>query len=344
MQTRRDFLSGTVATALASGVVLSPGLVRAEEYAVKMFEKTEHDFGVVARGADAVYRLKLKNIFQQPFHISEVRTTCGCSAGKPSQDTLQSLEEAYIEITMDTRKFMRRKDSNVIVVFDSPVFEEVRIPITAYIRTDVVVEPGSAQFGSVEKAKTAERTLKIAYAGRDNWTIKEIKTGSEFVTAKAIETARGNGRVDYDLVVTLSEKAPYGGIRQFITLITDDENSPQVPILVEAEVQPDIVVNPPIVAFGTMAPGQRKTVNVVLRGRKPFEVTGVTCAKAKDVFEVRLPQSMAPVQVIPLTMTAPEQLGTLDEELSVSIPGQEEPITFRAFGRIASAGEATSVN
>ena len=143
---------------------------------VKMFEKTTHDFGVVARGSDTVYRLKLKNIYQQDVHISEVSTTCGCSAGKPGKETLKSLEETYVEITMDTRKFIRRKDSNVIVTFDRPVYGRVQIPITAYIRTDVVIEPGSAQFGTVDREENNEKTLKVSYAGRQDWQIKKVET------------------------------------------------------------------------------------------------------------------------------------------------------------------------
>ena len=173
MQNRRQFLSGTAAI-----VALAPGLVVAQEsdWAVKMFEKTTHDFGVVARGSDTVYRLKLKNIYQQDVHISEVSTTCGCSAGKPGKETLKSLEETYVEITMDTRKFIRRKDSNVIVTFDRPVYGRVQIPITAYIRTDVVIEPGSAQFGTVDREENNEKTLKVSYAGRQDWQIKKVET------------------------------------------------------------------------------------------------------------------------------------------------------------------------
>jgi hypothetical protein len=334
MLTRRQFVSRSLATGLATSLALETSAVHADDdWAAKMFEKTTHDFGVVARGADSSYRLKLKNIYKENVHIAEVRTTCGCSAGKPSQETLLSLEEAYVEITMDTRKFTRRKDSNVIVVFDQPSYQEVRIPITAYIRTDVVIDPGSAQFGAIDREQKNERTLSIAYAGRENWQIKEVKTNSELVTAVSKETSRGGGRVNYDLTITLSEKIPFGPFRHSITLVTDDETSPNVPLLVEAEVTPDIVVNPAIVSLGTMTPGQQKTVQVVLRGKKPFEVTAV-----KDVFQVRLPTTAAPIQIIPLTINAPDRIGKLDEELSVTIPGRAEPVTFRAYGRIALAG------
>jgi hypothetical protein len=335
MPTRRQFMSSAVATTLALPIIGTPTFAADNAWAVKMFEKTKHDFGVVARGADSNYRLKIKNLYEQVVHIADVQTSCGCTAGKPSKDTLQSLEEAYIEIKMDTRKFIRRKDSTLTVTFDRPIAATVDIEISAYIRTDVVVEPGSAQFGAVDAGTGKSQTLKIAYAGRDTWKIKEIKTANNHITAKAVETARGNGRVDYSLEVVLAKDAPVGPLRQYITLITDDETGPKVPVLVEADVKPDIVVNPAVLSLGTMKPGQQIVRKVILRGKKPFKVDSVTCEKAAGVFEVDLPTKASLIQIIPLTITAPKKNGSLDEELQVTIPGRKEPVKVRAYGKIS---------
>ncbi|MCH7989210.1 MAG: DUF1573 domain-containing protein, partial [Planctomycetes bacterium] len=137
-------------------------------WAQKMFEKQSHDFGVVARGAEVKYRFKLTNLYRDPVHISNIRTTCGCSAAKPSRYTFNSREEAYIEVTMDTRKFMKRKDTNLIVTFDAPLYAQVQIPITAYIRTDVVLDPGAINFGAVDQGASVQRKLIIQYAGRSD--------------------------------------------------------------------------------------------------------------------------------------------------------------------------------
>ena len=121
--------------------------------------------------------------------------------------------------------------------------------------------------------------------------------------------------------------------------MTDDAANPNVPVLVEADIRPDISVDPAIVSLGMMTPGQSKTVSVVLKGKKPFEVESVTCEKLRDVFQVRLPKSAAAVQIIPLTVTAPDKPGsTFDEELTVVIPGRAEPVKFRAYFKIAAPG------
>lgn len=304
-------------------------------WAEKMFDQRNIDFGVVARGSDAVARVKITNLYKQAVHIADVRTTCGCSAGKPSKTSLESLEEGYIEVTMDTRKFTRRKDSNVIITFDSPLHQEVRIPITAYIRTDVVFDPGSVNFGGVEYGKDASRTIKLQYAGRNEWAIKEIKSRNESVVAKAVETSRGNGRVDYDIVVTLAPNAPPGAIREQLIVITDDQNSPQVPLLVEATVEADVTVTPAIVSLGVMKPGEAKQFNIVIKGRQPIQIDKVECESEGGLFKVRLPQNALSVHVLPMTITAPDKPGDLSEEFSITINGRPVPVMFKARGKIA---------
>src|SRR6185369_13095109 len=75
------------------------------EWAHKMFEKLEHDFGTVPSGADLKYRLKITNKYQQQVRIASVASSCGCTAAKPLKDTLASEESTYLDISMDTRKF-----------------------------------------------------------------------------------------------------------------------------------------------------------------------------------------------------------------------------------------------
>ena len=304
-------------------------------WAQKMFEKLNHDFGVVARGADVGYRFKITNLYQQPVHITSVHTTCGCSAATPSKNTLASGEEAYVEITMDTQRFIRRKDSNLIVTFDAPQHGEVKIPVTVYIRTDVVLTPGSVNFGAVDHGSEAQRKIEIAYAGRGDWTIKDVRTGSEHLSAKVVETGRGGGRVSYDLLVTLKPTSPVGTVRQQITLVTDDTTNPLVPLMVEAKVEADITVTPELVSLGMLTPGKEKTLNVVLRGKKPFAIEKIECETARRAFKIRLSRKEKLVHVLPLTVTPPDTPGKFAEEFVVTIAGRDEPVTFKAYGTVA---------
>src|SRR5579859_7893713 len=109
------------------------------QWAHKMFDKLEQDFGVVPSNADLKHRIKITNKYQQTVHIAGVASSCGCTIGKPTKDTLASEETAYLELTMDTRRFRQLKETTVTVTFDQPIYSQVQIPVRAFINPDVLV-------------------------------------------------------------------------------------------------------------------------------------------------------------------------------------------------------------
>lgn len=305
------------------------------DWAEKMFSDKSHDFGVVARGAETVHRVKIKNLYKQPIQISSVTTSCSCTQAEIEKRTLGSLEEAELIISIDTKRFMRQKNTTVTVNFGGDHVATVRYPISVYIRTDVVLTPGSASFGRVDQGEKADRKLTLTYAGRPDWSVQSVETDHRDLSAKVIETARENGTVNYDITITAKSSLPIGDFRGQITLITDDANNPKVPILVEGSVVPDIIITPSVVSLGVMNPGESKDVNIVIRGKKPFAITDITC-EAKDLAQLIAPESMKNVHVVPIRITPSSQTGTLDEEFTVKIEGRKEPLTFKAYGKVVS--------
>ena len=325
---------GSTQNLQAASAANAAAAAKAGNWAEKMFNKTKHDFGVVARGADAQYRFTVKNIYKETIHISEVKTTCGCSAAKPTKRTLKTYETCEIVVTMDTKKFIRRKDSNLIVTFDQPVYAQVRIPITAYIRTDVVITPGSLAFGSVEVGKKATKSVNIAYAGRSDWKIEKLKINNKHLKGDFKEVSRSNGRVNYSLEVTLDDKMPAGVLREQVILVTDDANNPYVPVMVQGRVESDITVT--VSPLGNINAGKPKNFNVVIRGRKPFKIEGVECPDAKDCFEAKVSSRKSMLHIVPMTFTPKEKAGPFKKTLKIKIAGREQTVDFIVTGQIAA--------
>ena len=306
-------------------------------WAEKMFSELKHDFGTVARGADVRHEIVVRNIYEEDIEVVNVGTTCGCTAAKPDKKLLKTFEEARIEVKMDTKKFMRRKDSNVDVTlrFNGRHSKTVRVPITAYIRSDVVVTPGNADFGAVEFGVGGERVIDISYAGRSDWSIRDVRIGNESIQAQLQPGQRRSGRVNYKLIVKLDPTAPLGRVSDQLVLVTDDANSPEVPIRVTGSVEPDIVVTPTRFPLGKLSPGEQKTFNVVLKGKRPFAISSVECGGHPDCFEVmRLTEDAKVVHVVPFRVTAPETIGNFKEEFTVMIANRPQPLTFQAEGEI----------
>lgn len=309
--------------------------------ALKMFSETKHDFGAVARGAEVKTKITVTNPYLEDVHIASVSPSCRCTTVQtPAKTLLKTHETTEIEFSMDTRSFVRHKDAVVTVRFDAPQLWTVEIPIQMYVRTDVVLEPGSANFGAIDFGKEATKKIDIAYAGRPDradWAIVEAKTNNPHLDVKFEEKSRTGGgatnvNVHYDLLVTLKPTAPAGTFRGLIQLVTDDANNPIIPVLAEARVEAEFTATD--VQLGTLAPGAKKTVNTVIRGKKPFAIESIACESVDEAFAVRLSEGEKAVHVLPLTFTAPDKPGRYQETFTVTIPGRGEAITFKAVGTI----------
>lgn len=339
-------------TALMVAGATSPTQAQELNWAERMFSALRHDFGTVAKGADARHSISVQNIYEEDVRLLNVGTTCGCTAAKPDKDVLKTGEVAQIEVQMNTVKFSHQKNSNVDVTLSFTdkrgltASKTVRIPISAYIRTDVTVEPGGVNFGSVGVGAGARQQVRISYTGgRNNWHITRVETGSPYLQAQAVESRRGGGRAQYNLVVQVKPDAPMGVLRDKITLHTDDTQAPRVPVLVEARIEPDIVVSPSIVSLGpNLKPGEEKTYTVVLKGREPFAIEKIECNSAHECFKVRLSPDPKKVHVLPLTFSPPDEPGEFEEEFTITVAGRPEPIVLKATGTIIAATTAATAN
>ena len=312
-------------------------------WAQKMLEKQSIDFGVVARGADCRTQLKVRNLYKEDIRITEVRTSCGCSSAKKVVDVIPSGETTYLDISMDTVRFMRQKDSAAIVTFFEPskgLIQEVRIPLSVYIRTDVVLTPGKVEFGIVDLGQTAQRTIEIAYAGRPDWQISGVQVSNPLLKASVAEKSRNGGSCSYVLTVDLAASPTAGLLQDQLLLVTNDSSNPHVPVPVEARVESDITITPSEVVFGAMKVGQTRTLNVVIRSRKPITIEKIEREKGDEAFKVRLPTEARPVHILPLTFAPTEGSGDYEDVFTVTITGRPEPVTFRAKARLEAADPA----
>lgn len=309
----------------------------ADQYTDQMLSTKKVDFGVIATGSEVPKFIQIRNVHQQTYQIAEVKTSCSCARAKIDRTVIQPGETAIISVQMNTRNHQKRKDTNVIIRFNAPRFTEVRVPVTAYIRTDVVFTPGLVQFGEVEAGTEGKAVVDIAYAGRSDWDIDNIVITNKNLKATLEPIGnRGNGQVKYKLTMTVSGNARIGRIRDMITIVTNDRTNPNVPLMIDGIVAPDISVTPAVVSVGAVAPGQMTMRQIVLKGKKPFRIEDIDCEDMEDCFKATLASTPRPIHVVPIQFNAPNRPGKFTEELVVKITGRSEPIRFNVTGVITN--------
>ena len=240
-----------------------------------LFKTINHDFGTVAKAAKAEFRFELTNPFDQPIHIRGVRTSCGCTTPIVETETIQPGETGTIMARFNTGSFQGARAATLTVSFDRPSFTEVQLHVKGYIRSDVVLAPGEANFGNVGEGEPKTIQLTVDYAGRSDWAIVGLQTADDFLKARATELKRNNGRVSYQLEIDLLANAPAGALMSEIIIQTNDRNLKTVPLVVNANIESDISVSPRMLELvGTDSVDSFKQV-LILKGKTPFKIMNV---------------------------------------------------------------------
>ena len=297
-------------------LTLLPAVGEGREWAQKMFQATNHDFGHVARGAKAEFAFELQNLYEEDIHIADVRTSCGCTTPTITKPTLKTWEKGSIVATLNTRSFVGQRNSTLTVVIDKPYYAEVHLTIAGYIHSDVDFQPGVAALGDIEQGAGGQQEVTVTYRGYGNWQIADVRSANSYLEVELGQPIRQQGMVTYRMMVRLKPDAPAGILQDQLTLVTNDQRMPMVVLPVEGRVIPPLAVSPSPLLFGTLSPGQTATKQIVVTGKQPFKILSITSDNEALQFKVAA-EVTKKVHLIPVTVTAPQKPGEFHYSITI---------------------------
>jgi hypothetical protein len=96
------------------------------------FKESSHDFGSIAQGDKVEYVFEYTNNGQAPLIISNVQTTCGCTASQWSRAPLAPGKTSKLTATFDSKGKVGRQNK-VISIFSNASNPEERVRIVANV-------------------------------------------------------------------------------------------------------------------------------------------------------------------------------------------------------------------
>ncbi len=309
----RPLLSSLVA------ILLTASTLPAQDWARNLLSTTEHNFGSVAQGAKAEYAFIVTNNLQSDVHILSVRSSCGCTTPYVENDkrTLKSYEKTAIIAHLNTATHVGQRAATLTVTFDEPYYAEVQLQIRALVHTDILMEPASLQFGSVEQGKASEAQVRLYRADFPNWQIlPSVRFSDPNLQGEVVPVARQGSQVWYDLKARLAPAASSGYISDHAVLTTNDPGMGQVLVQVEGQVRSKVMVSPADLFLGVMHIGQKVTKPLVVRADRPFRIEAITGDKSS--FEIPNPPSDAKlVHIVPVTFVAGAEVGKVVKTIHI---------------------------
>ena len=331
---------------IASLSVLLLGLLSlpasAQEWAEKMFNKLEHDFGTVARGADTVYKFEITNLYKQKMKITGVTSSCGCTSPTIENATVGTHQKAYIVAKFNTRTFVGRHGATLTVSFAAPYSARVQVRVHGNIRSDVVFSPGSVNFGSVDEGQAKAHMVKVTYQGRRDWKIVDVTNDNDYFEVELDEVERRSGKVAYDLLVRLKDNVPAGYLKDELTVVTNDQraDNQRIPLYVEGRVTPEISVTPEILVLGDMLTGEEVSKKIIVRGKKPFRILNVQCED--DCFTFETSDQAKTIHFVNLKYSPMGYSGVRKTPIQITTDAISRPVSIMVTANVTDAGTESS--
>jgi hypothetical protein len=279
---RRGGVAAGWLAALALVVVMGTGTTPAQagSWADSLLAEHSVDFGAVPRGAKVRHNFVFQNRLNELVNIIDVHASCGCTSGRAGASAVPPGGSTVIEAEMDTRNFVGPKATTLTLtlVTASGRQAKTQINVRSNILADVVLNPGSVDFGAVGRGQTPQQVLSLERLGRPDWKFERLLASESlcrFVTAEITEKYRNAEGVGYQLVVRLKPDAPSGVVREEIRLVTNDRETPVVPVLVTGQVQGTLQASPAVLSLGAVASSAPVKARFIVRGTQPFTITRI---------------------------------------------------------------------
>ena len=312
-----------------------------QDWAKKMFDATEHDFGTVGRGAKAEFDFTFSNIYLEDVHVVSVRSSCGCTTPTVLNPSLKTYEQSAIRARFNTGSFLGNRGATLTVLLDKPFPAEIQLHVKGTIRSDVVFEPGSVQFGEVEQGTAWLQKIVVNHMGYGDWQITGVRSSNPYLSAEAVPTGRQAGQVSYELAVRLDARAPVGYLNDHLVLLTNDGQSVEMPLVVEGRVISGITVSPASLFMGVVQPGQEAIKSMVVKANKPFRILAITCDDKSFTFGKESDLSPKAVHVVPVTFLAGHNMGKVTKTIRIETDlGQATP-ELAAYAVVAAPGSGS---
>jgi Protein of unknown function (DUF1573) len=305
----------------------------AASWADAMFQELSKDFGSVPRGPTLQHSFHLRNNSTETVRIASLRVSCGCVTATALQNILQPGEETAVLAQMDTTRFTGIKSVTIYVMFDQPHSEEVRLWVRANGRDDFNVTPDTLAFGQIKRGSNPSVAVRVTFYGDSQAQLLSAQAESNYVRPSIRELRRQGTEVAYEVTAKLRSDAPVGKWYTDVWLSTNNESMPRVRVPLTVEIESLLSISPVLVTLGDVKKGDEAERRVIVRGVKPFKITGV---KGTDsVVSVRDSANVSkPVHVLTVKVRGKEP-GEVNRSLQVETDLQgDSSIEFYTRARI----------
>ena len=283
--------------------------------------QTVWDFGTVWSGDKVSTTITLRNAGDAALMITQVKSSCGCTATKHTKQMLAPGESDEIEISYNTKKQAEKVSQTVRIHTNDPATPIAKLEVRGIVRQILEMDPSSfVNIGRIGLDEEVTRSIEI----KCNYTeplhlTMDILRPSDDLDVKFEELEPGHR---YKVTATTKPPLEMGSLRAMVGLNTGLERLPQVAVHVHAIAQPPVLVTPLKIVLPRKDQSQTQTLHLTNHTGTPIAITSIQASHPSITAEI-LPRPNQPARRGPditnIRATFPPTAELPDEDVTITV-------------------------
>ena len=200
---------------------------------------SQYNFGEVTEGTVIKFAFQVKNVGDQVLRITNIMTSCGCTAAASKKDEIEPGESTSIDVAFDTEGKVGMQNKVISLASNDAAHPNVKLEITGKVLSkDKKVEEAKVvgpkiqfektvhDFGKIKEGKIVEYTFKYKNVGSAVLEVSHVRTSCG-CTAAVINGKSLKPNEEGTLKVEFDSSNREGVVTRTITLSSNDPTEPQ---------------------------------------------------------------------------------------------------------------------
>ena len=196
-------------------------------------ERLDHDFGEIVQGTEITQTFRFHNAGDQMLEISNLRSSCGCTAALLTTRRLVPGSMGELQLTFNSQGFRDAVQKTVTFETNDPKHSTVIFSLKGTVKAEFFFQPKRVNWGIVDKNLPLQAELEIVNDSTQTITLQAPKITSVGITAELSSLTIASGeRAQLRVSAEFSgEKKRLAG---YIIINSDFSQLPQLRVPVSA--------------------------------------------------------------------------------------------------------------
>lgn len=254
---------------LMAGIVL-PLAVSAQSPRLVVEESTYH-FGDVQTGDVIEHVFTLNNQGDAPLHITDTRSSCGCTVAQLSSTSIEPGAQATLMARFNLAGRSGTQQSVITLTTDDPEQPTYQLSMKGQVSQPLTIRPNRIFYGQINSDTASDRVVEITYTEGNELEILSVEPTSEHL---AVTFQNNVAERRHTVTIRSVPPLPQGLLQETVRLKTSNPKWPTIELPVIAQVVGALAVAPerislmassatPVTRYVVVRPGQAREFQIL---------------------------------------------------------------------------------